>query len=170
MAQPIEWKVKPARVEPDAHEALERLLQSLHEHGVLRFANDLVCSQTKVAEVLVDGLSREASLNAVQNVAALLMALSRIPPDRFYKLTSAFAAAVDTVAAPHGRERPGGHDGRDGGEEAAPGVRGVYRMLRDEELWRALGPLADALKTFAERLDRDIPNPISDYSGKQGGT
>ena len=164
MAQPIEWTGKSASVGRDAHDALERLLQSLHEHGVLRFANDLVCSQTKVAEVLVDGLSREASLNAVQNVTALLMALSRIPPDRFYKLTSAFAAAVDTVAAPHERER------RERSEEAAPGVRGVYRMLHDDELWRALGPVADAIKMFAERLDRDIPNPISDFSGKEGGT
>lgn len=167
MAQPIEWKVKPAHVGPDAHEALQQLLQSLHEHGVLRFANDLVCSQTKVAEVLVDGLSREGSLNAVQNAAALLMALSRIPPDRFYKLTTAFAAAVDTVAAPHERERIEGDDGNDG---AAPGVRGVYRMLHDDELWRALGPLADAVKTFAQHLDREIPNPISDFSGKEGGT
>ncbi|PXW26418.1 helical membrane plugin domain-containing protein [Paraburkholderia caballeronis] len=166
MAEPIEWKVKQAApVEPDAHEALERLLQSLHEHGVLRFANDVVCSQTKIAEVLVDGLSREGALNAVQNIAALLIALSRIPPDRFYKLASAFAAAVDAMSGPHGREQPGEqHDA------AAPGVRGVYRMLHDDDLWRALGPLAEAVKTFAERLDRDIPNPISDFSGKQGGT
>lgn len=165
MAEPIEWKAKPAPTGPDAHEALERLLQSLHEHGVLRFANDLVCSQTKVAEVLVDGLSREGSLNAVQNLCALLMALSRIPPDRFYKLTSAFAAAVDAAAAPRAHAPPGSE-----ARDAAPGVRGVYRMLHDDALWRALDPVADAIKTFAERLERDIGNPVSDFSGKEGGT
>jgi hypothetical protein len=48
----------------------------------------------------------------------------------------------------------------------APGVSGAYRMLNDEELWRAVSPLVDGLKAFAERLDSPADRPVSDHNGK----
>lgn len=52
--------------------------------------------------------------------------------------------------------------------EQPPGLLGIYRLMRDEELWRAPGPLIEGLKGFAEGLEKPISNPISDFSGKPG--
>ncbi|MGQ4879471.1 DUF1641 domain-containing protein [Billgrantia sp. LNSP4103-1] len=156
MAERISHDVTPPRIGPDAHEELEQLLQTLHEHGVLRLANDVVGANTKIASVVVDGLGKESTLNAIQNLAVLGMMLSDIPPERFYRVTFALKEALDRI----GQHQPG-EEGVD-----APGVSGAYRMLNDEELWRAVAPLVDGLKAFAERLDKPVDKPVSDYFGK----
>src|SRR5690606_6273196 len=74
MAKPIDYEVKPTPTDPTAREELDTLLQSLHERGVLRFANDLVCAQTDIAKVVVDGLGKQETLNAIQNLSILGMA------------------------------------------------------------------------------------------------
>lgn len=156
MAERISHDVTPPKIGPDAHEELEQLLQTLHEHGVLRLANNLVGANTKIAGVVVDGLGKESTLNAIQNLAVLGMMLSEIPPERFYRVTFALKAALDRVAQ-HQPEQEG---------VDAPGVSGAYRMLNDDELWRAVMPLVDGLKAFAERLDKPVDKPVSDFFGK----
>lgn len=156
MAERISHDVTPPKIGPDAHEELEQLLQTLHEHGVLRLANDVVGANTKIASVVVDGLGKESTLNGIQNLAILGMMLSEIPPERFYRVTFAIKEALDRV----GQHRPV----QEGGD--APGVSGVYRMLNDDELWRAVAPLVDGLKAFAERLDKPVDKPVSDFFGK----
>ncbi|MCE8014083.1 DUF1641 domain-containing protein [Billgrantia desiderata] len=156
MAERISHDVTPPKIGPDAHEELERLLQTLHEHGVLRLANDVVGANTSIASVVVDGLGKASTLNAIQNLAILGMMLSEIPPERFYRVTFAVKEALDRV----GQHRPV----QEGGD--APGISGAYRMLNDDELWRAVAPLADGLKAFAERLDKPVDKPVSDYFGK----
>jgi len=156
MAERIDYDVKPPKIGPDAHEELDRLLQTLHEHGVLRFANDVVAANTQVAKVLVDGLNKEGTLNAIQNLSILAMAVSRIPPAQFYKVAFAFKDAFMHMST----YKPEG-DGKE-----APGVTGAYSMLKDESLWRAIMPLIDGLKIFADRLDKDVDKPISDFTGK----
>ncbi|HBI08853.1 MAG TPA: hypothetical protein DDY57_01615, partial [Franconibacter pulveris] len=86
MAKAIEYQVEPPKIGPTAEEELQRLLQTLHEHGVLRLANDLVASNNEWMQVIVSGLSRKGSLNTIQNISVLLLALSTIPPERMYKL------------------------------------------------------------------------------------
>lgn len=156
MAKPIEHDVKPAPIGPDAHEALERLLQSLHERGVLRFANDLVCAQEDVAKVLVNGLGKEGTMNAIQNVSILGMALSRIPPEDFYKLVFGLKDAVAEI----NRQTEKGRDAE------APGVSGTYRMLQDDKLWAALTPLLNGLRVFAERMGEEPEKPVTRFTGK----
>ena len=92
MAERISHDVTPPKIGPDAHEELERLLQTLHEHGVLRLANDVVGANTSIASVVVDGLGKASTLNAIQNLAILGMMLSEIPPERFYRVTFAAGA------------------------------------------------------------------------------
>ncbi|UAW97110.1 DUF1641 domain-containing protein [Halopseudomonas nanhaiensis] len=157
MAEPIDYDVKPTPIGPDAHEELERLLQSLHEGGVLRFANDLVSSKSEVTKVLVDGLNQEGSLNAVQNLSILLMALSRIEPGEFYKVVFGLKDAMTELSrhAPQNKR------------EDAPGITGAYKMLHDDKLWASLTPLIGALKVFAERLGEDTEKPVTKFTGKQ---
>jgi uncharacterized protein YjgD (DUF1641 family) len=153
MAEAIQYTVRPPKIAPDAHEELERLLQTCHEHGVLRFANDVVAANTEIARVLVQGLQKEGTLNAIKNISIVLMALSRIPPDDFYRVVFALKDAFSRLSGESEEERA----------QRAPGVVGAYHMLNDEALWKGFGPLLDALKAFAGGLDRQVENPISAF-------
>jgi len=137
--------------EPDAHHALESLLGSLHRHGFLRFANEVVSANAQMAETFVGAFDKPGTQTGVQNLAALVMALSRIPPEQFGKAVFAAADAMHHVGA----WKPAEH------EHVAPGVRGVYRLLHDEALWDALTPLLEGLKVFAQGLARESPTPAS---------
>ncbi|MGU7812100.1 DUF1641 domain-containing protein [Burkholderia sp. AW49-1] len=141
----------PPPPEPDAHHALESLLGSLHRHGFLRFANEVVSANAQMAETFVDAFDKPGMQSGVQNLAALLMALSRIPPEQFGRAVFAAADALHHVGA----WKPDEH------EHVAPGVRGAYRLLHDEALWDALTPLLEALKVFAQGLARAPHNPAS---------
>lgn len=156
MAKPIDYEVKPTPIGPNAHEELERLLQSLHERGVLRFANDVVRAQTDIAQVLVNGLGKQGTMNAIQNISILGMALSRIPPEDFYKLVFGLK---DAAAELNKRARSEG-------EGEAPGVTGVYRMLQDEKLWASLSPLIEGIKVFVDRMSREPEKPVTRFTGK----
>ncbi|GHC18199.1 hypothetical protein GCM10010082_06930 [Kushneria pakistanensis] len=156
MAERISHDVTPPKIGPDAHEELERLLQTLHEHGVLRFANDLVAANNDVAEVLIKGLNKEGSLNVIQNLSVLAMVLSRIEPGQFYKVAFSLKDAVEAA----GRKRE--HTS----EEEAPGMSGTWKLLHDDELWRAITPLMEALKAFGRGMDQDIDKPVSHFTGK----
>jgi uncharacterized protein YjgD (DUF1641 family) len=165
MAKPIQHQVRPARTETSAREELDRLLETCHRHGLLRLANDLVAANNDVAQVIVAGLRQPGTLNAIQNLAVLLMALSCIPPAEFYRLVFAVADGAARLAT-HSRPAPAGQQPQDG--EQPPGLVGVYRLLRDEQLWRALTPLIEGLKGFAEGLEKPVASPISDFTGKAG--
>jgi uncharacterized protein YjgD (DUF1641 family) len=172
MAAPIQFEVKPARTEITAREELDRLLETCHRHGLLRLANDLVAANTDIAQVLVGGLQKPATLNAIQNLSVLLMALSCIPPAEFYRLVFAVTdGAARLAATSRDGWRQSGQEGAGAGtedREQPPGVLGVYRLLHDEQLWRALAPLIEGLKGFAEGLEKPVSNPISDFCGKPG--
>ena len=155
MAERISHDVTPPRIGPDAHEELEQLLETLHEHGVLRLANDVVAANTQIASVVVDGLGKESTLNAIQNLSVLGMLLADIPPERFYRVAFALKAGLEAVDQHRPEE-----------EGEAPGISGAYRMLQDEELWHAVTPLVEGLKVFAERLGRPVNKPVEDYFDK----
>jgi len=157
MAERIDYDVKPTPIGPSAREELDTLLETLHQRGVLRFANDLAGSHDKLLKVLVDGMSKEGSLNAMQNLSILGMALSRIEPAQFCKIVFALQDAFHAV----------GHYKPDGKHDEAPGVTGAYRMLHDDDLWAALMPIIEGLKTFAGGLDKEAEKPITAFSGKQ---
>ncbi|WP_234270406.1 DUF1641 domain-containing protein [Billgrantia ethanolica] len=141
------WSLKRPMIE-----IIKKLETTTGAVPVLRLANDVVGANTKNASVVVDGLSKASTLNAIQNLAILGMMLSEVPPERFYRVTFAVKEALDRV----GQHRPM----QEGGD--APGVSGAYRMLNDDELWRGVAPLVDGLKAFSERLDK----PVSDFFGK----
>jgi uncharacterized protein YjgD (DUF1641 family) len=165
MAKPIQHEIRPACAETSAREELDRLLETCHRHGLLRLANDIVAANTEVAQVIVGGLRKPGTLNAIQNLSVLLMALSCIPPAEFYRLVFALADGAARLAA-SARDGHGAGMGEEG--EHPPGLMGVYRLLRDEQLWRALTPLIEGLKGFADGLGKPVSNPISDFSGKSG--
>lgn len=174
MARPIEYQPQPARAETSAREELDRLLETCHRHGLLRFANDLVAANTDIARIVVEGLQSPGALNAVQNLSVLLMALSCVPPAEFYRLVFAATEGLARVARAAGPPAAPQRDAASVERRAAPaaqtGLAALYRLLRDEQLWAAILPLIEGLKGFAEGLRRPVENPISDFTGKQGRT
>lgn len=155
MAKSIEYQPEPAKIGPDAHEELDRLLETLHQHGVLRLVNDLVAANNEVAQVLVKGLQREGTLNVIQNVSVIVLALSSLPPERVYKLAFGLRDMADVLSQPELTR-----------EQKAPGVQGVWKMLQDDDLWRSLQPVLNGLKAFSRRMEEQVDKPISSYTGK----
>lgn len=155
MAEPISFKPTPAKTAPDAHDELQQLLQTLHEQGLLRIANGLAAGQGPIGKILADGLNSAGARNAVQNLGLLLMALGRIEPDAFYKLVFSLTDGARELTRTD-RDR----------QSAAPGLRGAYKALNDDELWANIAPLVDAFKAVTAGLQRSVDKPISDIAGK----
>lgn len=113
-----------------AEAELATLLQALQERGLLRLATDVVGALPRIGTVLA-AETRESDIPAaIANLAALLGALGRIPPDTF-------AAALGRIGTPAPIDA-----------KAAPGLAGTVRLLRDEALWRGLAPVLDTLRVL----------------------
>ncbi len=158
MAERMNYEVPPTKTAPDAQDALQELLHSLNHHGFLRLANDVVSANTQIAKVLVDGLNKPGSQNAMQNLASLMMALGDMPPGQFHKTVFAVKSAINAVNL---------HAEAQQHHEVAPGVSGTWKLLHDEDLWHAVMPLVAGLKAFASAMEQPTPDkPISAYTGK----
>ena len=157
MAEKMRYDVPPTQTEPDANEALGTLLENLHKHGFLRLANDLVCANTQIAKVLVDGLSQPGSQTTVQNILLLLMALSRVPPERFNQLLMALTDGANALSEASQDKQQG----------KAPGIRGAIKILQDDKLWEAISPLLAGVKSFSAGMAQEADKPITRYSGKK---
>ncbi|MEM6049921.1 DUF1641 domain-containing protein [Erwinia sp. P7711] len=157
MAERMKYEVPPTRTEPNARESLDKLIENLHQHGFLRLANDIVCANTDIAKVLVEGVNRPGSLTAIQNISLLLMALSRVPPERFNQLLMAITDAANALSQESGNVE----------KQGAPGIKGVIRLLRDDEVWQGISPLLKGFRAFAASMEKPPEKPITRYSGKK---
>ncbi len=72
MAEPLHYQPTATRTEPSAQEALNELLENLHQHGFLRLANDMVQANNDIGKIVAAGLNRPGTQNAVQNLSLLL--------------------------------------------------------------------------------------------------
>lgn len=158
MAQPIQFTPRPPRTEPTAEEEWQKLLQTCHEHGLLRLANDLVASNVEVTRLLLEKARKPEMLNLLQNLSLLAIAVSSIPPEQLYKLVF---AARDAAAALLTDGQPG-----EAKPSSPPGLVGAWRILHDEPLWRGMTPLLQALKAFGAGLQRPAQAPVSGITGK----
>lgn len=157
MAEPLHYQPTLTRTEPSAQEALNELLENLHQHGFLRLANDMVKANNDIGKIVAAGLNRPGTQNAVQNLSLLFMTLSTVPPERFNHLLLALRDALLAM-------KPASDTAQQ--EKSAPGVSGVLKLLNDEALWQGIRPLLAALETFARAMQGDEEKPITRYSGK----
>jgi len=157
MAEPLEYQPTPTPTEPSAHEALNTLLESLHQHGFLRLANDVVKANNDIGKIIAAGLNRPGSQHAAQNLSLLFMMLSTIPPARFNHILLAMREALMAI-------KPASEAAQQ--QKTAPGLSGIMKLLNDESLWQAVRPLLAGLETFAQEMQRDEEKPITRYSGK----
>ena len=119
MARAIDYKVPPPPPRDTAREEMDLLIQNLHEQGILRLANDIVCSYPKLLEILLGGLNREQSQSAIQNLALLAISLGQIPPERLVLFTRGITAAIEEMEqSAHPEHR-----------QDAPGLTGALRPV-----------------------------------------
>lgn len=137
------------------------LAQTLHQQGLLRFANEMAASHAQLmqtlGEILDDYLNDDRNRRALQNLSvAFTTTLSRIEPDQLGKLLLALGDSLEYIAT----HKPGK------GETTAPGVMGVYRLIKDESLWRALTPVIEGLKVFGTELEKDADRSPTNSGGQ----
>lgn len=155
MAKAIHYEVAPPPKEDAAREELDQLLHKLHETGILRLLNDFLSASPEVTKMLLNGLNREESRNALQNVLLLVMGIGRISPERFSLLTGALGQGVEDLQQSAGQRE----------SNKAPGVTGVYKLLHDDALWQSLYPLLTALKSMTKDLDQPLEKPAAKRHG-----
>ncbi|ASK34314.1 hypothetical protein CEK62_07945 [Alcanivorax sp. N3-2A] len=151
MAMGIHYEV-PAPAAPDeARQELDRLLNNLHKHGVLRIANDFLEASTDVSRIVLAGANQPQSRNVMQNVSLLVMALGKVPPERLAVLSRAVTEGLERMeTAADERQR-----------SRAPGLTGTYKLLHDEALWSGLSPLLEGLRGFAQCLHEKEEKPAA---------
>lgn len=136
MAEPLPYRPLPSQPPRDpAWEELDALVQTLHTHGVLRLARTAVAAAPELAAITTDTVNHSRGIDILRNLAQAADGAARLDPDdiaRTFAGASAALAALNDPATP----RPRG------------GLRGTFDLLRDEDLWRAAGPLLGAVKAF----------------------
>lgn len=127
-----------------AQKELMDFLEALSQHGVLRFLTALTGALPHAGLIAARGLNSEASVRTVQNLGALLQALGRVPPQDFARFLDAVSGSVRSIERETENPSPGNGE--------PPGITGAYRLLQDDALWHALGPILDGLKAFGAAL------------------
>lgn len=147
MAEPLSYRPRPAdpaeRRRREAYAELDELVLTLHEHDVLRLLRDLAGSASAIMEIVLRQLDSEDGHRALANIYLLTRLLGRIPPDELHGVAQAMGSGFERM----GRAPPAG-------EPYPPGLSGTYRMLKDDELWQALGPVIEGVKAFSAELRR----------------
>ncbi|MHB1512661.1 MAG: helical membrane plugin domain-containing protein [Acidiferrobacter sp.] len=149
MSAPIDYRHVPMP-EAAAEKELLELLEALSRQGILRFLTALIGALPDAGLIVARGLNSQESRHAVQNIVTLLRTLGHVPAQDFSRFMEAVSVATQGVE----RETETPHDGI----SDPPGITGVYRLLQDDALWRALGPLLGGLKTFGESLAQGAPS------------
>ncbi|HET7313642.1 hypothetical protein [Salinisphaera sp.] len=144
------------KIRRDAYYDLDQLVISLHRHGVLRLLRDLSGSLSEVALLPVREMDNEQGYDALANLYVLAGLLGRVPSGDFKRT----AEAMNDGFAAMGRTPSGD-------QPYPPGLTGAYELLKDEELWRALGPVLEGIKAFTRELRKEEESGQSSSSESQ---
>ncbi|ADV66975.1 DUF1641 domain-containing protein [Deinococcus maricopensis] len=149
MARPLEYTPPTptdaervqSGVEGNADALLDalKLLQALHEHGVLRTTTDVVRGGSGLVTETLRALESEASTRALRNAAELVRGLGTLDPREVSQLGQALAGGVR-----EGARRAARGDGVGLGE--------LLGLLRDRDVQLALGALFGLLQGFGRAL------------------
>lgn len=145
MAEPIRYEVPPedsaqSRRE-QAYAELDRLVLLLHEHQVLRLACDSTAALADVGQIVTHELDTVSGKQTIENLYVLMRILGRIPPQKLERAVEAAGEAFAQMEDSTTDDKP-----------YPPGISGTYNLLRDQELWQALGPALEGLKAFAAHV------------------
>ena len=137
MAQPLKY-IPEAQTEVTAQEELDHLIETLHEHGMLRTLDGLFGKFPEVMEVLVAQLDTPGGRNALSNLAALSMGLTALNPDHVNDFRLSTERSLGAA--------------RESLKDEPPGLLALFRQLNDPEVRRGL----NALLVFLHTLGKDL--------------
>ncbi|HLQ85787.1 MAG TPA: hypothetical protein VK110_06510 [Salinisphaeraceae bacterium] len=144
MAEPLRYQVpaeNPAQQQREqAYAELDQLVLLLHKHQALRLAGDATAALADMTRIVTQELATDEGKQALENLYLLLRILGRIPPEKMQRFATATSEAFEQLEQFPPEDQP-----------YPPGIGGSLKLLRDEELWEALGPLLEGLKAFAAR-------------------
>ncbi|MGN8159879.1 DUF1641 domain-containing protein [Salinisphaera sp. RV14] len=165
MAEQIHYRPEQAkRLRPETADELEKfegriaeineLLDQLYESGLMRWLKDFVGAMPEVSMIALDSLNTEHGQAGMRNLLVLAKQLGKIDPDQLERMFNAMHAGLDRVDETAAGAHQSPYD--------PPGVTGVFKLLRDEDLWRTLAPVIEGAKAFSAESRRQ-----RDDAGKQ---
>lgn len=157
MAEQIHYRPEQAKqFRPETRDELEKfegriaeingLLDQLYESGLMRWLKDFVGAMPEVSMIALDGLNTEQGRAGMRNLLVLAQQLGKLDPDRLEGMFNAMHAGVDRADETATGKHESPYD--------PPGVMGVFKLLRDEELWRTLAPVIEGAKAFSAEANR----------------
>lgn len=150
MAQPLSYTPE-ARTAETARDDLDRLIETLHERGVLTALDGLTGALPDVLEVLLNRLDTPSGRNALSNLAVAGAALTALDPDRLAALRAGTEQSLTAA--------------RDGLQADPPGLVALFRQLNDPDVRRTLHALLLFLQAFGRHLH---PGPASTVPAPTG--
>lgn len=147
MAEPLEYDPPKesfgAKEHREAYEELDALVKMLHRRGVFRLVHDVAGALPRISLLLANELNSEVGRRRTSNLYVLLQVLGNMDPAEFRRIAEAAGEGIARMGRGLTDEEP-----------YPPGVTGAGKLLRDEELWEALGPALEGMKAFTEHLQR----------------
>lgn len=152
MAEQIHYRPDQARqFRPETLDELEKfegriaeingLLDQLYASGLMRWAKDFVGAMPEVSMIALESLNTEQGQAGMRNLLVLAQQLGQFDPDRLEQMFHAMHAGIDRAD----QTAAGKHDSA----YNPPGVTGLFKLLRDEELWRTLAPVIEGARAFS---------------------
>ncbi|USG63375.1 DUF1641 domain-containing protein [Brevibacillus ruminantium] len=118
-----------------------RLLQELHESGILSAVLSLVQAKEEVAKIAVGQLLRPSLTNSINNAMAAAEGLSEIEPEMTKKLVGSLAEGLKQ--AEEGLR-----------QDQKIGVFDLFKALQDPDINRAIGFSLNLLKGMGQGLKK----------------
>ncbi|WP_400163674.1 DUF1641 domain-containing protein [Brevibacillus sp. TJ4] len=118
-----------------------KLLQELHDSGILEAAKALLEAKEKVAKIAVGQLTRPPVTNAINNAMAVAEAASDLSPEMTKKLMASLSNGLQK--AEEGLQR-----------NEKIGLLDLMKVLNDPDINRALGFGINLLKGMGEGLKK----------------
>lgn len=173
MAEQIHYRPEQAkRVRPETADELEKfegriaeingLLDQLYESGLMRWAKDFVGAMPEVSMIALDSLNTEQGRAGMRNLLVLAQQLGKLDPDRLEQMFNAMHAGIDRAD----ETATGKHDS----PYNPPGVTGVFKLLRDEDLWHALAPVIEGTKAFSAASRRQHDEAVNTGQQNSGSS
>ncbi len=114
------------------------VLQSLHDQGVLELARGVLGGGNKILEIIVEAGKTAEGIRAARNLLILGKILGSIQPELLEKFARAVPDALEGVAK---------------GEQAAPpGMWGLLKIFRSENLRRGLAVVNNLLEAWGRNF------------------
>lgn len=132
MAKPLDYTPTPPETYP-AREELSRLLDNLHESGVLRILSNLLQERHQVSAVALHALEENQGKQGLDNLLILAQALSHLDSDLLH---AGMVRITDGLNRGHYNTIV---------EEKDPGLLGIVKRLGDPDIRRGLNLMLDIL-------------------------